>query len=162
MAPPPKQPTRPSADRRMSSPSLKASRELLNPGEPKSVLLPRLSTPSPRVEQPSDDTIINGGTIDDEEVQRTQGAELQHCESILSTIQKETTQNGNRYITMLEFKETSNPALDDMHLFVKSMTKELGDLEELCAQGWDNDDIDNLLATIPHGEVASFQHLWRD
>ncbi|ETV88106.1 hypothetical protein H257_01461 [Aphanomyces astaci] len=150
---PPILPTRPSMEKRTSSPSLKSLRD--QSGDFKQGTLPRLS--SPRVDDNATD-----GPSGDEEAHRIQGSELQHCESILSTIQKETTSNGSRYITMLEFKETSNPALDSMHHFMKSTRKELGDLELLCANGWDNDDIDAILATIPRDQVATAQHLWTD
>ncbi|ETW01207.1 hypothetical protein H310_06797 [Aphanomyces invadans] len=146
---PPIHPTRPSVEKRTSSPSLKSFRDASS--EAKQGALPRLS--SPRVDEISS----QGG---DDEAQRIQGTELQHCESILSTIQKETTNNGTRYISLLEFKETSNPALDSMHRFVKSTRKELSYLEVLCANGWDNDDIDAILATIPNDEVTASQHLW--
>ncbi|KAG9405986.1 hypothetical protein AC1031_003908 [Aphanomyces cochlioides] len=149
----PKPPTRPPAIKRTASPSLKASRDLAGSADQKNVTLPRISASSPRA---------SSETEGDDETQRVQGAELQHCESILSTIQKETTQNGNRYITMLEFKETSEPVLDNMKDFVKSMRKELGDLEQLCAQGWDTDDIDDMLASIPAKDVSVFKHLWSD
>ncbi|EQC33248.1 hypothetical protein SDRG_09231 [Saprolegnia diclina VS20] len=149
-----RQPTRPAGGRKLAT-SIKATRDLLGMEK-----LPRISSPR---ESPGDQLMANPppeADDGDDEAQRVQGYDLQYCESMLVAIEKESTQNSQRYLNMLEFKEGKDPKLESMRASFKSLTDELRELEVLCASGWDTDDIDEALRRLPRDVVAIEAHRW--
>ena len=90
--------------------------------------LPRIASPR---ETPGDQLMAKPppeAEDGDDEAQRVQGYDLQYCESMLVAIEKESTQNSQRYmvmskhfhlnaaryLNMLEFKEGKDPKLESM------------------------------------------------
>ncbi|OQR90493.1 hypothetical protein ACHHYP_05467 [Achlya hypogyna] len=156
-----RQPTRPVGGRRVTgATSIKALRDV--GGMEK---LPRLASPQAA---PTDEELLlakpppaDVGDGDDE-AERVQGYDLQFCESMLVAIEKESLQNGHRYLTMLEFKEGKDPILESLRTGYKTITDDIKGLEVLCASGWDTDDIDEALRGIPQEVVALEAHRWMD
>ncbi|OQR94144.1 hypothetical protein THRCLA_22252 [Thraustotheca clavata] len=147
------QPTRPLGGKKTAV-SIKSARD----GTEK---LPRLNTREVEIHGLILKPPPEENTEGDDEEKRVQGYDLQYCESMLVAIEKESTQNGHRYLTMLEFKEGKDPFLMNMQTSFRSITQELKQLEELCAQGWDTDEIDAALLSIPAQVVALEEHRWK-